>query len=362
MLKKIAILVLTILMLFSITACADTPEPTADPGPAPAPAPEEPATPDAPDTNEDPVPVPADGKMTFALVPKSTGAPYFIACEKGAALASEDLGVEYIWTGPTSEDSARQIAIIEDLITQGVDALIISPVDGEACVDVINRAMEAGIPTFTWDMDSGNSDRLFCVTAGHARESGFALADGMAKEIGEEGQVAILTGSLGSDVLARRVEAVEERLADYPNIEVVAIEATDEDLQKGITAAENLLQAYPDLAGFVGVSAGNALMAATAIHSSGRQGVAVWSLGLPSTTGDFVKDGTVKGMMLWDPGAMTYIAMAAAKQYIEEGVLPVDGQDYGPYAGSIVVNEGETVAYVPSLVFTPENIDEFIGI
>lgn len=301
----------------------------------------------------------AEEKLVFALVPKSTGAPYFIACEKGAAKAAEDLGVDYIWTGPTSEDSAKQITMVEDLITQGVDALFVSPVDAEACVDVINRALEQGIPTFTWDMDSGNSNRLFCITAGDAVDSGYNLAEGCAEEIGYKGQVAILTGSLGSDVLARRVDAVKECLAQYPDIEVVAVEATDEDLQKGITAAENLLQTYPDLAGFIGVSAGNALMAATAIQSAGREGIAVWSQGLPSTAGEFVKDGTVKGMMLWDPGAMTYIAMAAAKQYIEDGTLPVDGQNYGEYAGSIVVNDGETVAYVPDLVFTPENIDEF---
>jgi len=301
-------------------------------------------------------------KLTFALVPKSTGAPYFIACEVGAKKAAEDLDIEYIWTGTPNEDSAKQIALIEDLITQGVDALFVSPVDSEACAEVINKAVAAGIPTFTWDIDSPNSDRLFCITAGDVVESGRNLAEGCAEEIGYKGQVAILTGGLGSDALNKRIEAAQETLKQYPDIEVVAVEATDEDLEKGITVSENLLQTYPDLAGFIGVSANNAPMAATAVKSAGRDGIAIWSLGLPSLCYNDVMDGTVNGLMLWDPGAMTYIAMAAAKQYITDGTLPVDGQDYGEYAGSIVVNGSETVAYVPSLVFTPENIDQFKGI
>lgn len=303
--------------------------------------------------------VQAEDKLTFALVPKSTGAPYFIACEVGAKKAAEDLGVEYIWTGTPNEDSAKQIALIEDLITQDVDALFISPVDSAACAEVINKAVAAGIPTFTWDIDSPTSKRVFCVTAGDVVASGRRLAEGCAEEIGYKGQIAILTGGLGSDALNGRIAAVQECLKQWPEIEMVAVEATDEDLEKGITAAENLLQTYPDLAGFIGVSANNAPMIATAVKSAGRDGVAIWSLGLPSLNYDWVMDGTVKGLMLWDPGAMTYIAMAAAKQYIADGTVPVDGQDYGEYAGSIVVNDGETIAYVPDLVFTPANIDQF---
>lgn len=304
----------------------------------------------------------ADDKLTFALVPKSTGAPYFIACEVGAEKAAEDLGVNYIWTGTPDEDSAKQIALIEDLITQGVDALFVSPVDSEAATEVINKAAAAGIPTFTWDIDAPSSNRLFCITAGDPAASGRSLALGCAEEIGYKGQVAILTGGLGSDALNRRIQGVKDTLAQWPEIEIVAVEATDEDLEKGISVSENLLQTYPDLKGFIGVSANNAPMAAIAVQSAGREGIAIWSLGLPSLNYDYVMDGTVKGLMLWDPGAMTYIAMAAAKQYIDEGTLPVDGQDYGEYAGSIVVNEGEPIAYVPDLVFTPENIDQFSDI
>jgi len=299
-------------------------------------------------------------KLTVAFVPKSTGAPYFIACEKGAKKAAEDLGIDYIWTGTPGEDSAKQIALIEDVITQDVDALVISPVDSQACVEVINKAMDAGIPTFTWDIDSPDSKRLFCITAGDAVQSGKVLAEGCAKEIGGEGQVAILTGALGSDAMTRRIEAVKDTFAkEYPDIEVVTVESHNEDLEKGISISENILQTYPDLKGFIGVSANCANMITTAVKSAGREGIAIWSQGLPSLNYDEVMDGTIKGLVLWNPGAMTYIAMAAAKQYIEDGTLPQNGQDYGEYAGAIVVNGDETIAYVPDLMFTPENIDQY---
>jgi len=61
--------------------------------------------------------VAAQKKTQVAFVPKLVGIPYFNAMEKGGNQAAKDLGVEFVYTGPTTADSAAQIQIIDNLIT-----------------------------------------------------------------------------------------------------------------------------------------------------------------------------------------------------------------------------------------------------
>ena len=65
----------------------------------------------------------------------------------------------------------QEITFIEDLITQGADAILVSTADSTAIIPTINKAMEAGVAVFTFDIDAPDGERLFCVTAGNAQEA-----------------------------------------------------------------------------------------------------------------------------------------------------------------------------------------------
>lgn len=297
--------------------------------------------------------------ITIGVVPKSIGQPYWNACEEGSKKAAQDFNVNVIFTAPTAEDVNKQVSTIEDLITKKVNALIISAVDSKAVTPVIKEAFAAGIPVFTFDIDSPDSGRLWCTTAGDPEQTGKELAEGMAKEIGYKGKVALLTGGLGSDALNRRLRSMETTLKQWPSIQVVGTEACEDDFQKGVSQVENLLQTYPDIKGFGGVSTVNPPSAATAVVAAGLGGkVAIWGIGLPKQNAQFVKSGVVSGLMLWDPRQMAYIAIKTAIDYLNTKKLPTDGEDFG-WGGKILVKSGETISYVPSLVFNKDNVDMF---
>ncbi|MCX6090780.1 MAG: substrate-binding domain-containing protein [Candidatus Atribacteria bacterium] len=88
------------------------------------------------------VPTFAEAKYKIAFVPKLIGIPYFNAMEEGGKKAAADLDVEFIYTGPVTADVAKQTEIVDNLITQGVNAIAVAPNDPAAIAPVLKKARE----------------------------------------------------------------------------------------------------------------------------------------------------------------------------------------------------------------------------
>ena len=83
---------------------------------------------------------------------------------------------------------------------------------------------------------------------------GHMSAQWMVEKLGGKGKVAIITGQLGASNLNERIDGVKEALAAYPDIEIVAVEGTEDDLAKAVSVTEAILRGNPDLAGIFGMS------------------------------------------------------------------------------------------------------------
>lgn len=105
------------------------------------------------------VPAFAEAKYKIAFVPKLIGIPYFNAMEEGGKKAAADLDVEFIYTGPVTADVAKQSEIVDNLITQGVDAIAVAPNDPAAITPVLKKAKEKGIAVLTSDTDGAQDVR-----------------------------------------------------------------------------------------------------------------------------------------------------------------------------------------------------------
>src|SRR5919106_1453409 len=84
---------------------------------------------------------PQDG-LTIAMMPKSKGNAYFIACRKGADEAARELGVDLIWDGPTDPDPAKQNELVEGWNTRGVDVIAVSVENKEGISTVLRKARQ----------------------------------------------------------------------------------------------------------------------------------------------------------------------------------------------------------------------------
>ncbi len=198
---------------------------------------------------------PVRRKITIAWIPKGLNNPVFEvgrlgAIQKAAELsAAGPIDVEILYAGSVDSDGAEQARVIDDAVARGVNAIAISCDDPTACIDPINRAVSAGIPVMTWDSDSPQSKRFTYLGLDNI-QAGQAAAYLLVQAMGTEGKVAILTGVPGADNLETRITGFREGLAAYPNIHIIATVVTNDDINLGVQAVEDTMQAHPDIKGW----------------------------------------------------------------------------------------------------------------
>lgn len=214
-----------------------------------------------PDT---PVPVRCpleDGVFNVAWLPKALNNQVFELGRIGAETRAAELSaagpcsVEVLYTAPITALAEEQAELIEQIIQiQGIDAIGVSCIDPEICIEPINAAVAEGIPVMTWDSDSPDSDR-FTYLGINNYAGGKAAADLLIRMMGDSGQIAILSGVPGSDNLEQRIKGFQDVITTYPDIDIVSTVYSDDLASRGVEAVEQVMEAYPDIDGwfFVGL-------------------------------------------------------------------------------------------------------------
>ncbi len=190
---------------------------------------------------------PSLDSITLAFVPKALNNPVFEITRSGAEdrIAEAYPGVNFEWVGPTTTDAQAQSQIIDDLITRGVDGIVLSANDPAALVPAINRAIDAGIPVITWDADSPDSKRLTNVAIDQFTAG--AQAGELLVAAKPAGKVAVLTGTPGALNLEQRLAGFRSVVDKVPEIEIVAVDPNFDDVQKAVEIVEQRINATPDL-------------------------------------------------------------------------------------------------------------------
>jgi len=102
-------------------------------------------------------PASAGESYVFAWIPKALNNPVFALGRDGSFKKASEItakgpdSVDVIYTGSVASDAAEQVRVIEDVIAKGVDGIGVSCNDPTALIDVIKKAVNAGIPVMTWD-------------------------------------------------------------------------------------------------------------------------------------------------------------------------------------------------------------------
>jgi ribose transport system substrate-binding protein len=194
----------------------------------------------------------APRKMRFAIIPKALDIPVFNYARIGAERAAKEFGdVEVLWNAPASADQLKQKEILESYITQRVDGIAISSLNGEFLADTINRAIDQGIAVTTWDSDAPTSKRIAFYGVDD-RASGRIMGEQTIKLLDGKGKVAIIT-SFGAANLQNRLEGVKEALARAPGIQVVETYDIKEDIIRCGEIIATGSRRYPDLAAWISV-------------------------------------------------------------------------------------------------------------
>ncbi len=280
----------------------------------------------------------------IAFIPKLIGIPYFNAMEKGGLEAEKDLGIDFIYTGPTTADSAKQIEMIDNLITQGVDAITVAPNDPVAIAPILKKAREKGIVVITTDTDGALDVRQVFVNQAKEEDIANTVIDELAKQMNEEGQLAVVSCGPTAWNLNTWILHQNARLSQYPKMELLTVRYAGEDVQNGIRVSLDIMSAFPELKGLIGECSTSAPAVAEAIKQAekNRTGQRNWDF-VPSMMRPYVKEEVIESFVLWDPVKLGYLTIWAAKELLE-------GREFGEWTEVPNVGKVEYVADKKMLV------------
>ncbi len=301
----------------------------------------------------------AGKKAVIAMMPKAKGDPYFISCKIGAEEAAKELGAELLWDGPTDLDPAKQNEVVEAWITRGVDAIAVSVENKEAISTVLRKAKDKGIKVVTWDADADKEARNFFINQATPQGIGETLTDEAARIMGDKGDFAIVTASLSAANQNEWIKYIKQRLAEkYPDMKLVAIQPSDGDRDRAFSETQNILKVYPNVKLVMGIAAPAVPGIAEAVKQSGRTDVKVTGLSLPNMNKQYIKDGIVESIVLWNTADLGYLAVYASNALVSGNLKVGDSQFDAGRLGKLEV-VGDEVRLGKPFVFNKENIDKF---
>ena len=315
---------------------------------------------DSPAGSGQAVPAPGAKKITIAFLPKSKGNAYFISCTKGAERAARELGVELIFDGPTDPDPARQNEIVENWITLGVDAIAAACENKEGISTALRKARAKGIKVVTYDADALPDAREFFVNQATPQGIGYVLMDEAARLCQNEGEFAVIIGSLtAANQIEWRKYVEERRAAQYPNMKMVAVRPCDDLKDKAQSEATTLLSTYPNLKLFLSTTSLGVPSAAEAVKQAGKVGrVKVVGLGLPSENRRYVKEGVTDSVILWKTEDLGYLAVQAALAAASGALKSGDKIFKAGRLGEFQI-QGDNIMLGKPFIFNKDNIDKF---
>jgi len=143
----------------------------------------------------------------IAVIPKGTTHSFWKSVEAGARQAGTELGVEIIWKGPLKEDDrAQQIAVVQQFVSSGVNAIVLAPLDDTALRNPVRSAGEHSIPVVIFDSalkgEAGKDFISFVATNNY--RGGEIGGEELVRLLGGKGKVVLLRYSEGSASTAER--------------------------------------------------------------------------------------------------------------------------------------------------------------
>lgn len=299
------------------------------------------------------------GGLTVAMMPKSKGNAYFIACKKGADEAAKELGVRLLWDGPTDPDPAGQNQIVETWITRGVDVIAVAVENRDGMASVLRKARAKGIKVLTWDADSAGDARDFFVNQATPEGIAQTLVDHAARLLGGKGDYAIITASLTAGNMIEWQNAIAKYNAEkYPDLKRVDLRPCDDKQQKAFEEANTILNAHKNVKVIMAICSPAVPGAAEAVKQSGRKDVKVIGLGLPNENKRYVHEGITDSVVLWNTMDLGYLTVHAAAQLKEGKLKAGDASVDAGRLRKIEIKKDHILLGLP-FTFNKDNIDKF---
>lgn len=268
----------------------------------------------------------ASKKLTIAVIPKGSTHEHWKSVHAGALKAVQELAaagteVEVIWKGPIREDDReQQIQTVEGFISQGINGIVLAPLDSRALVRPVDEARRAGIPTVVFD-SALESKEIVSYVATDNEKGGRLAADRMGEVLGGRGKVLLLRYQEGSASTEERERGFIEQLkSKYPSIELISSDqyagATRDTAKR---ASENLLNRFGnELQGIFTPNESATAGMLLALQDDNRAGkVTFVGFDNSPTFVESMQAGEMHGFIVQNPINMGYLSVKAMVDHLQ---------------------------------------------
>jgi ribose transport system substrate-binding protein len=281
--------------------------------------------------------------LTFGVVYNNLIYPWYQAEKAGIDRQAAQMGIKLV-SLESRDDPAKELANVEDLVTQKVDAIILLGTDEATGGQSAKIAKDANIPLIALSRKTMGDVEPISTIATDTYNQAATIAKYMAEKLGGKGKVAQIQGVPGVANVRLRDEALKAVLKDYPNIQLVADVPGNFDPAKAEAAMSDILTAHPDIAAVYTHNDGMMVGVRRALEGAGKD---------PGKILTVAFDG--------EPVAID--AIRAGQQTATMGVVPAQEGAMGVIAAYLVATGKEVpkILYTPSLIYDKENVDNFPG-
>lgn len=258
-------------------------------------------------------------EMTVGLSVSTLSNPFFVSLEEGVNTLATENGTQVI-SVDAQDDSAKQSNDVDDLIQQGVDMLLINPVDSAAITPAVEAANSAGIPVIMVDRATDAGEYVTLVASDNVA-GGEMAAQYIVDQVGEHASTLQLEGVPGAS-------ATNERGEGFMNVAETSLNVLDSqtanfDRAQGLTVMENMLQGNSDVQAVFAQNDEMALGAIEAIKGAGLSNQ-ITVVSFDGTEGGIkaVEDGSLAATIAQQPDEMGRLALQAAYDFYAGQEIP----------------------------------------
>lgn len=215
----------------------------------------------------------AGGKQKIGFSASTLNNAFFVGLKLGVEKGAKEQGFDLVQTNANG-DAQQQVNDATNLLSQGITALVLNPIDSKAIIPAVEKANQMGIPVYTLDRGSdGGKITSFVASDNVALGATGAkwIADQLKARYGSpKGNVVDLIGLVGTTAATDREKGFSDEIAKYPDIKVVARQEGAFDQEKSLNVMTNILQKYPQIDAVFGANDDNTVGAEKAIDNAGR--------------------------------------------------------------------------------------------
>jgi len=313
--KLVTLLGLIVVLALALGACAQpAPAPVATQAPAATSAP---AATEAPAATAAPAAAASAGGMICVIVPPVEN-PFFGAMQELAATKAEELGYTTLKLNH-ADDANKQMELVESCISQNAKAIILDNAGADATVAAVQKAKDAGIPSFLVDREITKEGVAAAQIVSNNYQGATLLAEYFAQLMGEEGEYVELTGKDTDTNAHVRSQGYHDVLDKLPDMKMVAQQTANWSQTEALTVMESILQANPNIKGVIAGNDTMALGAQAALINAGKQDVIVVGFDGSDDAIQSIGKGELKATSLQPVAAMAEQAAIQADQMIKSG-------------------------------------------